>query len=55
MSGEHAQFEPAEQQAIRDAVAAGKKAVCPRDGAIMTARASAAARSGWATPAGGSG
>ena len=39
MTGEHAQFEPAEQQAIRDAVNAGEKAICPRDGAPMTSRA----------------
>lgn len=39
MSGEHAQYEPAEQQTIRDAVAAGEKPICPRDGAIMTTRA----------------
>ena len=39
MSGEHAQFEPAEQQAIRDAIAAGEKAVSTRDGALMTTRA----------------
>jgi len=34
----HAQFEPAEQKAIRDAVAAGEAPVCPRDGAHMTVR-----------------
>ena len=39
MSEEQAQFEAAEQQAIRAAVAAGKPAICPRDGATMTARA----------------
>jgi hypothetical protein len=39
VSGEHAQFEPAEQQAIRDAIATGEKPVCPRDGALMTTRA----------------
>ena len=39
MSGEHAQFEPAEQQAIRDAVTAGKRPICPRDGTAMTSRA----------------
>ncbi|HEV7992078.1 MAG TPA: hypothetical protein VGP25_09650 [Gemmatimonadaceae bacterium] len=38
MSGEHAQFEPAEQKAIRDAVSAGEAPVCPRDGAQMTVR-----------------
>jgi hypothetical protein len=39
MSDEHAQFELAEQQAIRAAVAAGKAPICPRDGATMTSRA----------------
>jgi hypothetical protein len=39
MSGEHAQYEPAEQQAIRDAVTAGARPVCPRDGTAMTSRA----------------
>jgi hypothetical protein len=39
MSDEHAQFEPAEQQTIRTAVAAGQPAICPRDGAMMTSRA----------------
>ena len=39
MSDEHAQFEPAEQQAIRDAVARRGSRVCPRDGATMTSRA----------------
>jgi hypothetical protein len=39
VSDEHAQFEPAEQQAIRVAVAAGKPPICPRDGATMTSRA----------------
>jgi hypothetical protein len=39
MTDEHAQFEPAEQKAIRDAVTAGKKPVCPRDGTLMTNRA----------------
>ncbi|MEO8563042.1 MAG: hypothetical protein ABI601_13250 [bacterium] len=38
MTGEHAQFEPAEQKAIRDAVAAGAAPRCPRDGAQMTVR-----------------
>ena len=38
MSDAHAQFEPAEQQAIRAAVAEGQPAVCPRDGATMTSR-----------------
>jgi len=35
---ERAQYTPAEQQAIRDAYAAGSSALCPRDGAAMTAR-----------------
>jgi hypothetical protein len=35
---EHAQFEPEEQKAIRDRVAAGEKPVCPRDGTPMTVR-----------------
>ncbi len=48
MTGEHAQFEPAEQKAIRDAVSAGEKPVCPRDG-------SAAARSDSGTRAGANG
>ena len=39
MTAQHAQYEPAEQQAIRDAVLAGEKAVCPRDGTAMTTRA----------------
>jgi hypothetical protein len=39
MSDEHAQFEAAEQQAIRAAVEAGKPPICPRDGATMTSRA----------------
>ena len=39
MSGEHAQYEPAEQQAIRDAVTAGERPLCPRDGTAMTSRA----------------
>ena len=38
MTGDQAQFEPAEQRAIRDAVAAGEPAVCPRDGSTMTNR-----------------
>jgi hypothetical protein len=38
MTDEHAQFEAAEQKAIRDAVSAGEKPVCPRDGALMTVR-----------------
>jgi hypothetical protein len=39
VSGEHAQFEPAEQRAIRAAVTAGEKPICPRDGTPMTSRA----------------
>jgi hypothetical protein len=39
MSGEHAQYEAAEQKAIRDAIAAGEPPICPRDGAVLTARA----------------
>ena len=39
MTDEQAQFEPAEQRAIREALAAGAKPVCPRDGTAMTARA----------------
>ncbi|MDB4878875.1 MAG: hypothetical protein JWL60_321 [Gemmatimonadetes bacterium] len=38
MADEQAQFEPAEQRQIRDAVAAGSPPVCPRDGATMTNR-----------------
>ena len=38
MSEQHAQFEPAEQDAIRALVAAGEKPVCPRDGTAMTKR-----------------
>lgn len=38
MTDQHAQFEAAEQQAIREAVAAGHKPVCPRDGTPMTTR-----------------
>ena len=34
----HAQFEPAEQKAIRDSYASGEKPVCPRDGTPMTVR-----------------
>ena len=39
MAGEHAQFEPDEQKAIRARVAAGEPPVCPRDGTAMTRRA----------------
>ncbi len=35
---EHAQFEPDEQKAIRAAVMAGLKPICPRDGSAMTVR-----------------
>ena len=35
---EHAQFEPAEQKAIRAQVAAGEPPTCPRDGTAMTKR-----------------
>ncbi len=39
MTGDaHAQFEPEEQRAIRERVAAGERAVCPRDGSTMTSR-----------------
>lgn len=38
MTEQQAQFEPEEQRVIRDQVAAGGKAVCPRDGAAMTLR-----------------
>ena len=37
-AGAHAQFEPEEQRALRERVAAGEPAVCPRDGAAMTMR-----------------
>jgi hypothetical protein len=36
--GGHAQYEPAEQKAVRDQYAAGEKPVCPRDGTPMTVR-----------------
>lgn len=36
--GGHAQYEPAEQKAVRDRYAAGEKPVCPRDGTPMTVR-----------------
>ena len=39
MTEEHAQFEAAEQRAIREAMAAGETPVCPRDGAAMSVRA----------------
>lgn len=35
---ERAQYEPAEQQAIREAVTAGKPALCPRCGVTLTSR-----------------
>ena len=36
--GGHAQYEPAEQKAVREQYAAGEKPVCPRDGTPMTVR-----------------
>ena len=36
--GGHAQYEPAEQKAVRERYAAGEKPVCPRDGTPMTVR-----------------
>ena len=36
--GGHAQYEPAEQKAVREQYAAEGKAVCPRDGTPMTVR-----------------
>jgi hypothetical protein len=38
MADQHAQFEPEEQKAIRAQVAAGERAICPRDGTPMTVR-----------------
>jgi hypothetical protein len=38
MANENAQYSGAEQQAIRDAHAAGKEATCPRCGVAMSAR-----------------
>jgi hypothetical protein len=38
MSDEHAQFEPEEQKTILAKVAAGERAICPRDGTPMTKR-----------------
>ena len=35
---EHAQYEPAEQKAVREQYAAGEKPFCPRDGTPMTVR-----------------
>jgi len=35
---ERAQYDPAEQQAIREAVAAGRPAECPRCGVPLTSR-----------------
>ena len=37
-SGGHAQFDAEEQRHIREQIAAGEQAVCPRDGAPMTLR-----------------
>ena len=39
MSDEHAQFEPHEERAVREAYAAGGAVHCPRDGTVMTSRA----------------
>ena len=36
--GGHAQYEPAEQKAVRERYAAGEKPVCPRDDTPMTVR-----------------
>ena len=38
-STEHAQFDQAEQQAMREAFSRGETPVCPRDNVPMTARA----------------
>jgi uncharacterized protein (DUF983 family) len=38
MAAETAQYDPSEQQAIRDAYAAGHVATCPRCGVAMSAR-----------------
>ncbi|HEX8724648.1 MAG TPA: hypothetical protein VF737_04555 [Gemmatimonadaceae bacterium] len=38
MTREHAQFEPDEERAVRDAYAAGGAVHCPRDGTLMTVR-----------------
>jgi hypothetical protein len=35
---ETAQFDPAEQRAIREAYAGGAPPICPRDGTVMTVR-----------------
>ena len=35
---ERAQYDPAEQQAIREAVTEGRSAVCPRCGVALTSR-----------------
>ena len=37
-AGAQAQFEPEEQRALRERVAAGEPTVCPRDGTVMTRR-----------------
>ena len=37
-AGQHAQFEPDEQKRIFAQVAAGERALCPRDGTPMTRR-----------------
>ena len=36
--GGHAQYEPAEQKAVRDRYSVGEKPLCPRDGTPMTVR-----------------
>jgi len=36
--GEHAQYELAEQKAVREQYAAGETPLCPRDGTPMTVR-----------------
>lgn len=38
MTEQHAQFEPDEQRAIREAVGRGEAPHCPRDGSAMTNR-----------------
>jgi hypothetical protein len=37
-SGERASYSSEEERGIRDSYAAGNKATCPRDGAVMTLR-----------------
>jgi hypothetical protein len=39
MTPETAQFSPEEERAVREAFAAGKEPVCPRDGTRLTNRA----------------